>query len=162
MFVCWAINASGHILRERLPEAPLAAYSTRDVMVIVRRREQWPGMRNARITGNQSGSDVFVELPVAATAFTVRPTTGQLELAHTGLTSTDVVALAINSTDARVFCRNLFSDGDGEGMFRPTDNGDNLDGTKWRLYGIQCERRSNQLCRLHLCRRGWWSFSINK
>jgi hypothetical protein len=42
-------------------------------------------------------------LPVAATAFTVRLTTGQLELAHTGLTSTDVVALAINSTDARVF-----------------------------------------------------------
>ena len=57
------------------------------------------------------GSDVFVELPVAATVFTVRPTTGQLELAHTGLTSTDVVALAMNSTDARVLCRNLFSHG---------------------------------------------------
>jgi hypothetical protein len=50
-----AINARDHILREHLPEAPLAAYSARDVMVIVRRREQWPGMRKARVTGNQSG-----------------------------------------------------------------------------------------------------------
>ena len=108
------------------------------------------------------GSDVFAELPVAATAFTVRLTTGQLELAHTGLTCTDVVALAINSTDARVFAGTHSQMGDGEGMFRPTDNGDNLDGTKWQLYGIQCERHSNQLCRLHLCGCGWWFFSINQ
>ena len=83
-------------------------------------------------------------------------------LTNTGLTSTDFVALAINSTDARVFAGTYSQMGDGEGMFRPTDDGDNLDGTKWRLYSIQCERRSNQLCLLHLCGCGWWCFSINQ
>ena len=70
---------------------------------------------------------IFSAVPAA---FTVRLTTGQLELAYTGLASTDVVALAINSTDARVFAGTYSQMGDGEGMFRPTDNGDNLDGTK--------------------------------
>ena len=51
-------------------------------------------------------------------------------LANIGLTSTDVTALAVNGSNYHVFAGTYSQMGDGEGMFRPTDNGDYLDGTK--------------------------------
>jgi len=45
-------------------------------------------------------------------------------LANTGLTSTDVAALAINSSDGHIFAGTHSILGIGGGMFRSTDNGD--------------------------------------
>jgi photosystem II stability/assembly factor-like uncharacterized protein len=45
-------------------------------------------------------------------------------LANTGLTSTDVVALAINSANGHIFAGTYSQMGEGGGMFRSTDNGD--------------------------------------
>jgi photosystem II stability/assembly factor-like uncharacterized protein len=45
-------------------------------------------------------------------------------LANTGLTSTDVVALAIHSANGHIFAGTYSQMGEGGGMFRSTDNGD--------------------------------------
>jgi photosystem II stability/assembly factor-like uncharacterized protein len=43
---------------------------------------------------------------------------------NTGLTSTDVAALAINPSNGHIFAGTLSQMGEGGGMFRSTDNGD--------------------------------------
>jgi photosystem II stability/assembly factor-like uncharacterized protein len=46
------------------------------------------------------------------------------ELTNTGLTSTDVAALAINAADGYIFAGTFSQFGEGGGIFRSTDNGD--------------------------------------